>query len=206
LITRYLRRRLENKTHYFNKWADITQREVIMKHFSNLSDLHKFYGFPPPEHPLFSLYQTENFSSISDLRFTSQFFIIGLGGKKLNKDLCSPKKVEPLNRSMFFSKPQQKINLKDLGWESDGFLLFIHENYINDHPLSKEIENYNFFEFPEPTSIPIRTIDEKHIVESYNRIDAEYYNNQDEFTRGLILVNLSTLLKYSQRFYKKNFD
>lgn len=33
----------------------------------------------------------------------------------------------------------------------------------------------------------------------------EYENNQDEFSKNVILVNISALLRYSDRFYKRQF-
>jgi AraC family transcriptional activator of pobA len=41
--------------------------------------------------------------------------------------------------------------------------------------------------------------------ELYLKIENEYHNNQDEYSRGLILANIDMLLKYAQRFYKRQF-
>ena len=37
------------------------------------------------------------------------------------------------------------------------------------------------------------------------RLRAEYHNNQDEFSKELILSQLDTLLKYAHRFYHRQF-
>jgi len=39
----------------------------------------------------------------------------------------------------------------------------------------------------------------------FKKIEIEYNNNQDEFTRDIILGHIESILKYSQRFYKRQF-
>jgi AraC-like DNA-binding protein len=36
-------------------------------------------------------------------------------------------------------------------------------------------------------------------------MEAEYHNNPDEFSKSIILSHLDSLLKYAQRFYKRQF-
>ena len=36
-------------------------------------------------------------------------------------------------------------------------------------------------------------------------IEIEYHNNQDEFSKDIIISQLSTLLKYANRFYERQF-
>ena len=39
----------------------------------------------------------------------------------------------------------------------------------------------------------------------YYKIEAEYLNNTDEYSREIILTHIDSMLKYSQRFYKRQF-
>lgn len=39
----------------------------------------------------------------------------------------------------------------------------------------------------------------------FETIEDEYHNNQDEFSKGIIISQLETLLKYVDRFYKRQF-
>ena len=41
--------------------------------------------------------------------------------------------------------------------------------------------------------------------ELYHKIENEYNDNPDEFSREIILSNIDTMLKYAQRFYKRQF-
>ena len=47
--------------------------------------------------------------------------------------------------------------------------------------------------------------EEKQIESIIENIDLEYQNNQDEFSKDIIISQLSTLLKYANRFYERQF-
>ena len=39
----------------------------------------------------------------------------------------------------------------------------------------------------------------------FNKMETEYHNNPDEFSKSIILSHLDSILKYAQRFYKRQF-
>ncbi|MCQ4139331.1 AraC family transcriptional regulator [Chryseobacterium sp. EO14] len=43
------------------------------------------------------------------------------------------------------------------------------------------------------------------ILELKDKIQKEYFNNPDEYSREIILSHISSILKYAQRFYKRQF-
>ena len=47
--------------------------------------------------------------------------------------------------------------------------------------------------------------EEKQIESIVENIEMEYQNNQDEFSKEIIISQLSTLLKYANRFYERQF-
>jgi AraC family transcriptional regulator, transcriptional activator of pobA len=47
--------------------------------------------------------------------------------------------------------------------------------------------------------------EEEVIWELFRKIETEYQNNQDEYSRDIILTHLDSILKYAQRFYKRQF-
>lgn len=106
---------------------------------------------------------------------------------------------------MLFFKPGQVIAMKNLEFDEDGFLLFIHEDFLNGHPLRNDIRKYHFFDYEINEALHLSPKEEKVIWEFYHKIESEYYNNQDEYSREIILANVDTILKYSQRFYKRQF-
>lgn len=178
-----------------------------MKHYKSLFELHKDNGFPPPEHPLFSIYQCNNNKacSIGDREFTSDFYMIGFKKLIAGVILYGRTKYDHESGSMIFFKPRQVIEMKNIEMDEDGFIMFIHEDYLNGHSLHSDIKKYHYFDYEINEALHLSPSEEKTIWDLYRKIETEYRNNQDEYSRELILSNVDTMLKYSQRFYKRQF-
>ncbi|TDO21636.1 helix-turn-helix domain-containing protein [Pedobacter duraquae] len=176
-----------------------------MKHYKSLIELHRDNGFPPPEHPLFSIYQCNHACSIGDREFTSDFYMIGFKKLIAGVILYGRTQYDHQSGSMMFFKPRQIIEMKNLEMDEDGFLMFIHEDYLNGHNLYNDIKKYHYFDYETNEALHLSPGEEKTTWDLYHKIETEYQNNQDEYSRELILANVDTMLKYSQRFYKRQF-
>lgn len=176
-----------------------------MKHYKSLGELSRDNGFPRPENPLLSLAQCNNTCTIGDRAFTSDFYMIGFKKLKSGTFLYGRTKYDHDNGSMSFVKPRQIIELKNLEFEENGFLIFLHEDFLNGHPLHSEIKKYGYFDYETNEALHLSPKEEQIIWELYHKIETEYYNNQDEYSRDIILGHIDSILKYSQRFYKRQF-
>jgi AraC family transcriptional regulator, transcriptional activator of pobA len=181
-----------------------------MKHYSSLKDLHTAYGFPPPENPLFSvLYDAERVAGFGNHipEHTCDFYIICF--KKIAnvsiKYGYGKTKYDHANGSMFFLNPRQIIALNDIEQKVEGYMMFVHEDFLHGHPLHHEIKKYGFFEYEVDEALHLSPNEEKIIGELCHKIVIEYGNNQDEFSREIILSHIQSLLKYGSRFYKRQF-
>jgi AraC-like DNA-binding protein len=47
--------------------------------------------------------------------------------------------------------------------------------------------------------------EEETIWDLFYKIKLEYYNNQDDFSKDIMLTHIDSILKYSQRYYKRQF-
>ncbi|MBE9463956.1 helix-turn-helix domain-containing protein [Dyadobacter subterraneus] len=176
-----------------------------MKHYKNLSDLHRDNGFPPNENPFFSMYQCNGTCSIGNREFTSDFYMIGFKKLKSGVVLYGRTKYDHDCGSMMFVKPRQVVEMKNLHLDEDGFLMYIHEDFLNGHILHSEIKKYHYFDYEVNEALHLSPKEEVTIWDLYRKIENEYNNNQDEFSREIILANVGTMLKYAQRFYKRQF-
>ena len=176
-----------------------------MKHFKSISDLHHSNGFAPPENPLIGLHRCTHTCSMHKGEFTCDMYMIGF--KKLRSGVIryGRTKYDHENGSTMFVKPRQIIEFKDLELEEDGFLIFIHEDFLNGHFLHEEIKKYGFFEYETNEALHLSPREEEIIWDLYNRIETEYNNNQDEYSRDIMLTHIDSILKYSQRFYRRQF-
>jgi AraC family transcriptional activator of pobA len=178
-----------------------------MNHFKSLAEMHRFNNFPPPENPLISLYHCNHAStcSLGDREFTADFYMIGFKKIKSGVLMYGRTKYDHDNGSMIFTKPRQIIEFKNLEFEEDGFLIFIHEDFLNGHPLHAEIQKYGYFDYEANEALHLSPREEDLIWDLYHKIEAEYNNNQDEYSRDIMLTHIDSVLKYAQRFYKRQF-
>ncbi|RYF70329.1 MAG: AraC family transcriptional regulator [Cytophagaceae bacterium] len=176
-----------------------------MKHYKTLSDLHKGNGWPPPEHPLFSVIECQTNCPLGDREFTSDCYVIGFKKIKAGVILYGRTQYDHTNGSMMFAKPRQIIEMKNLEFEEKGFMLLIHEDYLSGHELHHVMPHYGYFDYEINEALHLSPKEEAVIWELHDKIKSEYDNNPDEYSREIILSHIGSVLMYSQRFYKRQF-
>ena len=178
---------------------------MIMKHYKTLTDFFRANGFPPPENPLLSLVPCDGRCAFGADAFTGDFYIIMF--KKLVSGTMryGRTKYDHDEGSLLFAKPRQVIEFKDLVFAEAGFNLFFHEDFLNGHPLHDEIKKYRYFDYETNEALHLSPKEEEIIWDLYRKIETEYKNNADEYSRDIILSHIDSILKYSQRFYKRQF-
>jgi AraC-like DNA-binding protein len=176
-----------------------------MKHFKTLSELHLENGWPLPEHPMLSLVSCRGDCQIGDREFTTDAYVIAFKRLTAGVIMYGRTQYDHANGSMYFMKPRQIIQMKDLHFEEAGFMIFIHEDYLNGHELHSSIQKYGFFDYEVHEALHLSPQEEGIMWELRDKIFSEYNNNQDEYSREIMLGHIASILMYSQRFYKRQF-
>lgn len=176
-----------------------------MNHYKTLIELHKANVWDAPENPMISLVGCQSACSLGDREFTTDAYVIAF--KKLTAGVIMYGRTpyDNANGSMYFMKPRQIIKMEGLEFEEEGFMIFIHEDYLNGHDLFDTIRKYGFFDYEVNEALHLSPKEESIIKELRDKIRMEYDNNQDEYSREIILGHLASILTYSQRFYKRQF-
>ena len=175
-------------------------------HFKQISDLYEFEGAPAPENPLLGLVQfnccSENLrnKTVSYDFYTICFKKIESGAFGYGKT-----KYDSNKGFMYFLKPRQMLTIHDVVITENGFTIYLHEDYLMGHPLFSEIKKYNFFDYEINEALHLSPKEKEIMWSLYHKIEAEYHNNPDEFSKSIILSHLDSMLKYAQRFYKRQF-
>ena len=178
-----------------------------MNHFKRISDLHEALGVKPPENPLFSVvYGEQNkCNGNTELEFSSAFYIIGFKKLKSGSMLYGKTKYDHDRGSMSFVKPRQKVTLKNVALQEKGFLIIIHEDFLPGTTIHTEIKKYSYFDYEVNEALHLSPSEEEIIWNLYFSLEKEYNNNTDEHSKSIIVSHLDSLLKYAQRFYKRQF-
>ena len=177
-----------------------------MIHFKTISELAQAEGFPPPENPLFSLNLiSESNNALKNMEITCDFYIICLKKLKSGVILYGKTKYDHDMGSMFFMKPRQILTVQDVQLKEKGFAIHVHEDFLMGHPMFAEIKKYSYFDYETSEALHISPREEKIMWSLFHKMETEYHNNPDEFSRSIILSHLDSILKYAQRFYKRQF-
>lgn len=179
-------------------------------HFSNLTEYHSFLGLPAPENPLFSVVSmssqnTDVECSELDITLSSDFYSISLKHITSGEIFYGRTKYDCNNGSMIFMAPNQEVRIVGLKVESTGRGIVFHEDFIRGHKIKDEIRKYTYFSYTVNEALHLSPKEEQMMAGIIDQIELEYQNNQDEFSKELILSQLSTLLKYANRYYHRQF-
>lgn len=178
-----------------------------MNHFDKISSYTKAIGLPAPEHPLFYIAKGDKDScnNSDDANFTADFYAIVFKKVESGSIQYGKTKYDHNLGQMSFVKPRQIIGCKNIRLENDCFLILVHEDFLSGTTLHNEIKKYSYFEYEVNEALHLSPSEEDTVWNLANAMEKEYHNNIDDYSKSIILSHLSTLLKYAQRFYKRQF-
>lgn len=115
-------------------------------------------------------------------------------------------KYDHTGGSMTYVKPGQAVELKNIKLEGSGFTIMFHPDFLIGEPLHQVIKKYSFFDYETYEALHISPREEEIMWELFRKIETEYNNNQDDYSKEIILGHIEAILRYSQRFYKRQFQ
>lgn len=172
-----------------------------------ISELHKLMGLPKPHHPLIEIIDlskqkkdTGIFAVIFDL------YVITLK-RGCNKLFYGQQQYDFDEGVMAFLSPGQILRGEsdNIPENIDGWMLFIHPDFLWNTSLAKKIKQYDFFGYTTNEALFLSDKEETMINGIVENIKNEYQTNIDRFSQDIIISHLETLLNYSERFYQRQF-
>lgn len=171
-----------------------------------ITDVHRLSGLSQPEHPLISVIDLQgqkNESGVSAVLF--DFYVITLK-RNCNKLMYGQQPYDFDEGLMAFFAPGQILRGETPIPENlNGWMLFVHPDFIWNTTLAKKIKQYDFFGYSSNEALFLSDKEEKIIDGIVENIKTEYKNNIDNFSQDIIISHLETLLSYSERFYNRQF-
>ncbi len=181
-------------------------------HFSDIAEQNAFLGLPEPEHPLLTVNSIASIKSDevaacidSESVLSTDFYSISLKHIISGEIFYGRTKYDCKNGSLIFTSPRQEISTKGVKIESEGKLICFHEDFIRGHSIQERIKKYHFFNYAVNEALHLSPKEERLISTVFKNIEVEYHNNHDEFSKEIILSQIDTLLRYADRFYRRQF-
>lgn len=186
---------------------------MIDKNYKNIEEFNQDQCLPEPDNPLFSIGNInlkpnevkEICPTNEEISYTNDFYVISLKKIVSGEIIYGRTKYDCSKGTMLFWAPNQTIITRDVAVASDIWHLTFHDDFIRGLDIRKHIKNYNFFNYNVNEALHLSPTEEETIKSIFKNIQKEYRNNQDEFSKDLIISHMETLLKYADRFYKRQF-
>ena len=182
-----------------------------MQHFKTLSSYLDYLELPRPEHPMLSVFNSKEEGYLpcpreSSPPITNDCYTISFKKYVAGNLNYGRTKYDFANGALIFLAPRQVLQWDNsVVFEQKGFSINFHEDFLKGTELAQQIKKYGFFSYSTNEALHLSPREEKQIESIVNNIEIEYQNNQDEFSKEIIISQLDTLLKYANRFYERQF-
>ncbi len=182
-----------------------------MKHFTTLSSYLDYLGLPRPEHPMLSVFNSKGDGYLpcpreSSPPITNDFYSISFKKYVEGNLNYGRTQYDFTNGALIFIAPRQVMQWDNsVVFEQKGFSINFHEDFLKGTELAQRIKKYGFFSYSVNEALHLSPKEEQQIESIVENIEIEYQNNQDVFSKEIIISQLDTLLKYAQRFYERQF-
>ncbi|QRQ99667.1 helix-turn-helix domain-containing protein [Dyadobacter sandarakinus] len=178
--------------------------------FKTITEFFRFRGMPAPEHPLVSIM---DMSLVRHLpgdppAVVKDFYSIALKRNFNIRMKYGQQDVDFDNGVMFFMAPDQVLRFGtdvDTGVQQSGWMLLIHPDFLWNTPLARRIKQYEYFNYHVTEALFVSEREEATLNSIIENIRHEYRANIDQFSQDLIIAQIELLLKYSERFYHRQF-
>ena len=175
---------------------------------NSISELHRIFSLPKPEHPLISVIDLKTTRSIASEMAESivfNFYSVWME-KDVNTKLRYGQQYFDFEEgSMIFISPGQVLSTYSHEYSPAGLGLVFHPDFIQRYPLSKTIKTYGYFSYAVNEGLHLSEKEETIITDLMKNIQQEYRSVIDNFSQDLIVSQIDTLLNYCNRFYYRQF-
>lgn len=181
-----------------------------MKHYRTISEYRELNGLPAPLHPLFcfdkSEYDGESSCGTGKAEaFSSDFYSITM--KKIISGRIAYGHTEHDFRSgvLMFLKPGVVCEIENIRFKAKSVHILFHRDFIKRTNLETQIGRYGFFSYTLNEALHLSEREEQTLWRIFENIESEYHQSIDEFSQEIIISQIEALLKYANRFYRRQF-
>lgn len=179
-----------------------------MDAINSISEFHRLLSLPEPRHPLVSVINlTQSVFLEEEIwnGFVNRFYCVALKREVKGKIRYGQQHYDYDKGVLSFTAPNQvqQLDLQNMECGS-GYLLIFHPDFLLQHTLANDIHRYGFFDYAVNEALHLSAGEEEDLITILLKIDKEC-QHIDKHTHEIILTQIDSLLKYSNRFYERQF-
>ena len=176
----------------------------------SISEVHQMFGLDKPKHPLITIIRKwpQIDFDFGNVKLTSELYLLSMKGKMKGTTFQYGKNSYDFDDgTLVFLAPNQVASFEDPIEELDdsGWTILFHPDLIRKSELGKAIRNYSFFNYETNEALHLSDKEKKSLFELVKKIDLELNQNIDKHSQEIIIQNLESILKYSNRYYDRQF-
>ena len=176
----------------------------------SISEVHQMFGLDKPKHPLITIIRKwpQIDFDFGNIKLTSELYLLSMKGKMKGNSFHYGKNTYDFeDGTLVFISPNQVASFADPIEELDysGWTILFHPDLIRKSELGKTIKNYSFFTYETNESLHLSDKEKQSLFELVKKIDIELNQNIDKHSQDIIIQNLESILKYSNRYYDRQF-
>jgi AraC family transcriptional activator of pobA len=179
-----------------------------MNAINSISEFHRLLSLAEPRHPLVSVINLAESVFLEDeiwKGFINRFYCVALKREAKGKIRYGQQHYDYDKGVLSFTAPNQvqQLDLQNMECGS-GYLLIFHPDFLLHHALANSIHQYGFFDYAVNEALHLSAEEENDLITILHKIDKEC-QHIDKHTQEIILTQIESLLKYSNRFYERQF-
>ncbi|MCL4640460.1 MAG: helix-turn-helix transcriptional regulator [Olivibacter sp.] len=179
-----------------------------MNAINSISEFHRLLSLPEPRHPQVSVINLAESVFLEDdiwKGFVNRFYCVALKRDAKGKIRYGQQHYDYDKGVLSFTAPNQvqQLDLQNMECGS-GYLLIFHPDFLLGHTLANSIHHYGFFDYAVNEALHLSAEEEDDLITIFHKIEREC-RHIDKHTQEIILTHIESLLKYSNRFYERQF-
>ena len=176
----------------------------------SISEVHQMFGLAKPTHPLITIIRKwpQVDFDFGNTKLTSDLYLLSMKGKMKGSTFQYGKNSHDFDDgTLVFIAPNQVASFEDPIEELDdsGWSILFHPDLIRKSELGKDIKNYSFFNYETNEALHVSDKEKQSLLELVKKIDLELNQNIDKHSQDIIIQNIESILKYSNRYFDRQF-
>ena len=175
---------------------------------TSIHQIHDFLQIEKPSHPLISVlrHDANMPKELVGQRFAMELYFISLKNNINGTFKYGRNSYDFEEGSLLFTAPGQVLSIDEApNADDEGWNIMFHPDLIRKSHLGETIHTYNFFQYDVNEALHLSEKERIALTEVVYNIETEINQNIDRHSHDLINHNLETILKYSSRFYDRQF-
>lgn len=173
----------------------------------SITEIHRLMGLPRPHHPLIGIVDLAELKTNPEINaVVFDLYVISLK-RGCDKLYYGQQQYDFDEGIMAFISPGQVLRGEDNGVPPglQGWMLFIHPDFLWNTPLAKNIRQYEYFDYSTSEALFLSDKEETLVNGIVENIKNEYQSNIDKYSKQIIISHIENLLSYAERFYNRQF-